>query len=326
MRTSLPLLMALVLTGAGCSRTPPPAAAPSTAATAADTTAAAPANTTATAPANTTAVRKNDGRPRIAFSGPERVHIQYRVYGQGQPTVLLIHGWSCDSNYWAAQIKPLAAHYTVVTVDLAGHGASGANRSDFSMASFAGDVAAVADALPATSKLILVGHSMGGPVAVEAAGLLADRVIGIVAVDSLQGIGTKPPSAAQNARMLAPFEKDFIGATRKLVASAFFRKDADPIFMRRVADDMSQAPPSVALPALRALNSWDGTRQLAALRVPLIAINSDLHGPTNESRIRAVAPTFRAVTIPGTDHFLMMERPDVFNAELLKQLAALGGG
>jgi pimeloyl-ACP methyl ester carboxylesterase len=53
------------------------------------------------------------------------------VYGHGEPALLLVHGWACDENYWHAQLDALKSRYTVVTIDLAGHGASGANRTDW---------------------------------------------------------------------------------------------------------------------------------------------------------------------------------------------------
>lgn len=318
---ALSLLLLLVT---GCSRTPAPVAARSAAAPSAAAPSAV-ANTSATPALPAAAATTRDGTPRIANSGSERVHIQYKLYGTGQPLVVLIHGWSCDSNYWAAQIKPLAAHYTVATLDLAGHGASGANRKDWSISAFGADVAAVVDALPDAGKVILVGHSMGGPVAVEAARLLGDRVIGVIGVDTYQSVGQKPPSAAETARSLAPFEKDFIGSTRALIATALFRKDADPAFVRRIADDMSQSPPEIAIAAVRGMNAWDGARAMRDLRQPIVAINSDLHGVTDEARIRKLVPNFRVITIAGTGHFLMMERPELFNPELLKQLASLSG-
>jgi pimeloyl-ACP methyl ester carboxylesterase len=270
-----------------------------------------------------TPAAKNDGAPRIVNSSAGDVHIQYRLYGSGTPLVVLVHGWSCDSNYWSAQIKPLAEHYTVMTVDLAGHGASGANRKDFSMRAFGADVASSVLALPDAGKVILVGHSMGGPVAVEAAAQLGDRVLAVIGVDTFRSIGDKPPSAAESAKQLAPFEKDFIGNTRALVAAAFFRKDSDPLFVRRIADDMSQAPPEVAIPAIRELSAWRGEGPMRALNLPIVAINSDLHGVTDEARIRKLVPQFSVVTIADTGHFLMMERPDKFNPALLQQLAKL---
>src|SRR5687767_5609039 len=72
-----------------------------------------------------------EGTPQIVTS-VDGVHIEYHVYGRGEPAVVLIHGWSCDSNYWKEQLAALKEKYTTVTVDLAGHGASGSNRTDWS--------------------------------------------------------------------------------------------------------------------------------------------------------------------------------------------------
>ena len=120
------------------------------------------------------------------------------MYGKGDPAIVLIHGWSCDGNYWSAQLEALKAKYTTVTVDLAGHGASGRNRTDWSMGNFGEDVAAVVRQLQNT-KIVLVGHSMGAPVALEATRRIGDRVIGIIAVDSLKTIGQPPLDRAADS-------------------------------------------------------------------------------------------------------------------------------
>src|SRR5689334_271292 len=104
-----------------------------------------------------------EGTPRIAIA-PDGIHVQYRVYGSGEPALVLVHGWSCDSNYWREQVPELRKKYTVITVDLAGHGGTDGARSNWSMASFGQDVATALAAVPG-QKVILVGHSMGGPVA-----------------------------------------------------------------------------------------------------------------------------------------------------------------
>lgn len=273
------------------------------------------ASTTAPPPARV------DGTPQIANSA-DGVHIQYRAYGNGDLAVLLVHGWSCDSNYWSAQIQPLKAKYTTVTVDLAGHGGSARNRTDWSIGNFGEDVAAVARQLP-NKQVILVGHSMGGAVVLEAARRIGDRVIGIIAVDSLKTVGQPPISDREIAMRLKPFKEDFIGTTREFVSASFFRKEADPAFVRKVAEDMSLAPPEVAVPAMEALVRMDYKPVLADIHVPVIAINADHGMATDEERIRKSLPTFSAVTIPNTDHFLMMEAPAQFNPVLLEQLEKL---
>ncbi len=314
-------LLALLALLAGCSREPPGAGTGAGAAAAPEPAAAdraAPAPPAAGLPAPVVP----DGSPRIADS-PGGVHIQYRVYGSGEPLVVLIHGWSCDSNYWAAQVADLKSRYTVVTVDLAGHGGSAANRSDWSMPAFAADVAVVVQALKDHPKVVLVGHSMGGPVAVEAARLIGPRVVGVIGVDTLADVGLPKPDAAETAKRLAAFERDFIGATREMVGTYMFTAKADPVLKRRIVDDMSQAPPGVAIAAIRQLNAWDGAAALKSLPVPVVVINADLNGVTDEARIRRLAPRFRAITVSGLGHFLMMEDPGRFNPILDEQVRAL---
>lgn len=274
-------------------------------------------------PAATGDAMTHDGTPHIVDSAAGGVHVQYRAYGRGEPLVVLIHGWSCDSNYWQAQVADLKTRYTVATVDLAGHGGSGANRTDWSMAAFGADVAAVVEALKDHPKVVLVGHSMGGPVMVEAARRLGPRVIGVIGVDTLKDVGLPRPPATETARRLAPFEKDFIGSTRAMVQSTMFTPRSDPVLMRRIVDDMSQAPQEVALPAIHGLNDWDAVTAMQSLSVPIVAINSDLGGVTDEARIRKLVPGFRLVTVTGLGHFLMMEDPARFNPLLDAQIRAL---
>lgn len=264
-----------------------------------------------------------EGAPRIAI-GNDGVHVQYHVYGQGEPALVFIHGWSCDSNYWREQVPQFKQKYTVVTVDLAGHGGTNANRSDWSMARYGQDVATALAAVP-NQQLILVGHSMGGPVAIEAARLLRKRVIGIIGVDTFKSIGGPIPTTAQLDAAIKPFEANFIGHTRDVVARYFFVPGSHTELAQKVAYDMSLSPPQVAIPSMRAVMSYDYSAPLKEIEVPIVAINSDLGEPMNELRIRKVLPKFRAVVIPGDGHFLMMEDPARFNPALEAEVQTLLG-
>ncbi|HVW71224.1 MAG TPA: alpha/beta hydrolase [Steroidobacteraceae bacterium] len=261
-----------------------------------------------------------DGTPRLALT-PDSVHIDYRVWGKGEPAVVLIHGWACDSNYWNAQIGALEAKYTVVAVNLAGHGASERNRTDWSIGNYGEDVATVVRQLQ-NRQVVLVGHSMGADVALEAVRRIGDRVIGIIAVDSLKSIGLPPMRPQEIERQLAPFRQNFIEATRSYVASQMFQKDADPAFVQKVAYDMSLEPPQVGIPSLQSLLSLDFTTILPDIHVPVRAINSDL-APTDEARIRKSLPDFKAEVLDHTDHFLMMDVPQRFNPVLLRDVDEL---
>jgi len=265
--------------------------------------------------------KPTEGAARIAIA-PDGVHVQYRVYGSGEPALLFVHGWSCDSNYWREQIPVFKRKYTLVTVDLAGHGGTDGNRSDWSIAKFGQDVATAAAAIP-DQKIVLVGHSMGGPVAIEAARRLKNRVIGIIGVDTFNTVGAPAPTRAQIDAIVKPFEADFIGHTRELVIQHLFMPGRDTELANKVAYDMSLSPPRVAVPSLRALFEYDFNEPLKDLAVPIVAIDSDLGEPVNEARIRNVLPKFHAVVIPGTGHFLMLEDAARFNAALETEIQAL---
>ncbi len=281
---------------------------------------AAPAPSPATDNAPAAAPVRVDGTPQLVDS-PDGVHIEYRVYGTGEPAIVLVHGWSCDANYWNAQLAALKAKYTVVAVDLAGHGASGRNRSEWTMANYGEDVAAVVRLLP-NRQVIIVGHSMGGTVALEATRRIGDRVIGIVAVDALKSIGQPPMPQRQIETRLAAFRADFIGETRKFVTESLFPKGADHQFVNKVAYDMSLEPAAIGVASMQSLLSTDLAPVVADIHVPVMAINSDL-APTDEARIRKSLPDFKADVIPNSSHFLMMDDVQRFNPVLLRDIDTL---
>ncbi len=262
-----------------------------------------------------------EGSPRIANSA-DGVHIEYQVYGSGDLAVVLVHGWSCDANYWKAQLHDLQAKYTTVTVNLAGHGASGRNRTDWTMENYGEDVAAVVRQL-LNRRVVLVGHSMGGPIVLEAANRIGDRVIGIIAVDALKSIGLPVSSPREVEMRLKPFRADFIGHTREFVTQTLFAPGTDPVLVQRIAYDMSLEPPEVAIPSLEALARLDFGPLVKSIHVPVVAINSDFGPPTDAARIGKSLPGFKAIVLEHTSHFLMMEVPQKFNPVLLREIDAM---
>jgi len=70
--------------------------------------------------------------PHIAFS-KDGTPISYEIFGVGEPTLVFVHGWSCDARYWRAQVPVFSKKYRVVILDLAGHGHSGMSRTKYTM-------------------------------------------------------------------------------------------------------------------------------------------------------------------------------------------------
>ena len=242
--------------------------------------------------------------------------IAYEVHGAGEPTLILVHGWSCDSRYWREQIAHFAARHRVVTVDLAGHGHSGAGRADYTTRSFGEDVKAVAEAVGG-DRLILVGHSMGGLIVAEAARLLPGRVLGLIAVDALNDLDY-PVTEEIAAGMIAPLEADFPAGCRQFAAS-MIRPETDAALSAWIQADMAAAPPAVAVSAIRGfMAQWitgAGPALFEELPLPVVSVCCDLW-PVNVEANRRHMRSFEAIVLEGTDHFLMLGAPQQFNRAL----------
>lgn len=260
---------------------------------------------------------------RVRSRASDATEIRYRVYGAGDPAIVFVHGWSCDSGYWDTQLNEFANRYTVITLDLAGHGGSGADgRKDWSMANFGADVAAVVEAV-GSPRVVLVGHSMGGPVVLEAARRLPGRVIGIVGVDTFRDIAAPMPRE-QFEPILAKMKADFAATTAGFVDANFFTDRTDPVLRKWIVDDMSSAPASVAIPAIVGLSSMDYPAALNELDLPIVAVNAVGH-PTDEVAIRRIETRFRVVPMTGVGHFPMLEAPAEFNRILGRIVDAWAG-
>lgn len=276
-------------------------------------------STPASGPKAPVLVSGNDLGGRVGeVMSADGVPVRYAVYGGGLPAIVFVHGWSCDRRYWVGQVGHVAGRFTVVTVDLAGHGESGTDRRSWTMPAFGEDVAAVVTGLD-LPEVVLVGHSMGGDVIVEVARRLRPRVRGLVWVDVYRSLDESSSNAATEeatAAFMAPFHADFGAATR-----AFVRRiagaDTHPDLVGWIADDMAAAPPHIALDAMRHAISNEqaaiaGLRQAA---VPAVAINPG----TPHTDIESLARHGIATTVlPAVGHFLMLQDPAGFNQLLDK--------
>lgn len=246
---------------------------------------------------------------------PDGVGIRYEATGSGRTALVLVHCWSCDRHLWDGQLPALARDYRVVTLDLAGHGDSGRGRKAWTIEAFGADVAAVVKRL-GLERVVLVGHSMGGPVSLEAARRLPGRVVGLVPVDTLQDVESRHAPAEIDA-FLAPFSADYKAAAEKFIRDFMFVPRSDPKLVDRVVVKTQAAPPEIAIAALRSAFSYDAASAFEAVKVPIHAINGDKY-PTNVEANRRHAPQYGLTVMKGVGHYLMLERPEEFN-QLLRE-------
>ena len=238
------------------------------------------------------------------------VPIHYSVAGKGEPALVFIHCWTCNRTFWENQVAEFSKTNRVVTIDLPGHGESGKGRKTWSVESFGDDVKTVVTKL-GLKRVVLVGSSMGGPIALEAARRMPDRVVASVPVDTLQNVEQKLPQE-QLDEVFKQMEADFKNATTSLLNQFFFSPTTPAAVKERVIHATISTPPDVAIPMLRAVFSYDPIPALREIKVPIRAINAD-RMPTNIEVNRKYAPQFDAVIIKGTGHYPMLEDPARFS-------------
>jgi pimeloyl-ACP methyl ester carboxylesterase len=250
------------------------------------------------------------------FTVTDGSQIPYEVAGAGDATVVLVHCWMCNRSFWSEQVPVLAERYRTITLDLPGHGEASSGRAQWTIAGYGEDVAALLRELD-LRDVVLVGHSMGGPVSLKAAALYPGRVRGIVAVDTLQD--AEADFAAQLEQFLPPFEADFSGSCKGFLGQMFPEEGVEAI-VARVSEGCDEAHRDVGVALMRDFASVDETWYSAA-GVPIRAINSAAN-PTQVETNRKYSD-FDVVVMEGVGHFPHMTRPEQFNPLLLDAIAGL---
>src|SRR5215204_2935150 len=259
---------------------------------------------------NTGIVAASDGVP-----------IHYTDTGKGDPALVFIHCWGCNRSFWENQVAEFGKTHRVVTIDLPGHGESGlTTRKTWSVESYGDDVKTVVTKLD-LKRVVLVGSSMGGSIALEATKRMPERVVAIVPVDTLQNVEAKVPQEQLDA-VFKQLQADYKTAVTGFLNQIFFSPTTPAAVKERVINEAISRQPDVVLPILKAVFSYDAAPVLRGVKVPIRAINSD-RVPTNVEVNRKYAPQFDVVIIKGTGHYPMLEDPARFNqmlAEILRNL------
>jgi pimeloyl-ACP methyl ester carboxylesterase len=245
------------------------------------------------------------------------------VRGKGDTALIFLHGWGGDREYWKNQADVFATDYMVVTVDQAGHGASGKDRKTWTVDALASDVESVVKDL-SLKRVILVGHSMGGPVALLAAKRMPGTVIAVVGVDTLQDAELKRPDELVKS-LTAGLEKDFKGTVSGMFGALLSEK-SDAKLKDWLGAKASSQDPVIAIALIKDLFALDQKKAFKEAGVPVRCINSS---GGYQFFIATAAETnkkyadFDVVTIPEVGHYPMLEKPKEFNEKLRDVLKGL---
>jgi pimeloyl-ACP methyl ester carboxylesterase len=234
-----------------------------------------------------------------------------RRHGASGPILVFVHGWCCNVDFWRLQVQAFADRFRLILIDL-GHPDPAVG--DLSIEAAGREVAAYLTGAGIQS-CVLIGHSMGGPVALEAALHLGERCHLVIGIDTFADAAFYARcSEAEIADRLEPFRQDFRGAIAGMVDRITLTGDAD--VRRWIGEAMASAPIESALARLAALLAWDIAAVWPRVQCPVAAINS---ATLNLAECRIVLPTLREVLLADVGHFPMLEDPVPFN-DLLTQI------
>ena len=246
------------------------------------------------------------------------IQLAYERRGKGTPLVLL-HGFPLDHHLWDEVAPLLEDTFDVIIPDLRGFGASTAVDSPSSMDDYAWDIASLLDYLN-IQKAAIVGHSMGGYVALAFARLYPERVRGLGLVSS-QVLADTPERKEGRYKSAADVSANGIVSVVEAMTPKFTNDEKLQSYARA---SMERQPPAAYTSALKAMaERADSTSLLSSFHFPVVVIHGDADSliPIDRAReIKAALPQAHLVEISGAGHMPMMEAKEK-TAEALKQLA-----
>lgn len=255
-----------------------------------------------------------------------KVQINFFQEGQGDKTLLFLHGWCINGQYWKDQVAYFSRNYSVYVLDLPGFGSSKAERKDWTVEEYAGDVAAFMDRLD-LRNVVLIGHSMAGEIILQVALSNNPRVAGIVGVDNFKMIDVvlAPEVLKQMNDFFPMLEADFSKAAPFYADLMLFHPATPENVRNRVKSDFANSNPVVGYDTcMKQMQfAYSDAQRLELLRYKLYLINSD-GTPTYEEGLRAhCKSSFQVESISDTGHYPMVEKPADFNRLLDKVLAEM---
>jgi len=251
------------------------------------------------------------------FAKLEGARIHYVNYGKGDEALVLIHGWTQSADAWRDNVADLAKRNRVVVVELPGHGQSDKPQTTYSMDYFARAVEAVMrDAK--VKRAVLVGHSMGTPIARQFYRKYPGKTLAIVIVDgSLRPFGDKAMMDQMMAGFRGPQYRDAVNQMMGFIAGPNISSEVK----QRINTASMNTPQNVLVSAFEGMldNSIWGDDKI---NVPVLAImaKTALLPANAEESYRAIAPKLDFQIFDGVGHFLMMEKPKEFDAAVIAWL------
>ncbi|MGP0030523.1 MAG: alpha/beta fold hydrolase [Acidimicrobiales bacterium] len=268
----------------------------------------------------------------MAFAELDGVRLFYTDEGSGDPPLLLVHGWTCDSHDWTFQLDDFTAAHRVIAPDIRGHGRSSVPEHGYRPRVFADDLAGLLHRLGA-EPVVAVGHSLGTLIVSALAVEHPELIRAVVVVDPAYGLG------GELAGLLGDTAASMRGPEGLGTAAGLFAQldgsHIPPALSTWHRRRLLGMPPEVMAETFSGIFAAEdqfavrpaADAYLRRRECPVLAFHTDPAKAAWEAGIVADAspasPHSRSVTWGDAGHWLHQERPSEFNATVLEWVAAL---
>lgn len=248
------------------------------------------------------------------------------VRGDG-PALLLVHGFPLDRSIWRHQLATLAG-WRRIAPDLRGLGASDAPEGEYSMATYADDLAKLLDRLR-VAKVVIAGHSMGGYIAFEMMRRHRDRVAGLILCDTRADADNADARKGRDEMAALAETRGAEPIAERMIPRLLGRttQQTQPQLVLQVRDMILQAPPRGIAGALRAMRDRaDSTDLLATIDVPTLVVvgqEDEITPPALGRSLTAAIPSAAMTTIAGAGHVAPLEAPIAVSRVMAEFLGAM---
>ena len=258
--------------------------------------------------------------------------MHYESSGAGTPAFVFVHGYSRDHTDWEPQVAALKKRHRVVACDLRGHGKTPGEPQDCSIENYGADVAELVRTLD-LAPAVLVGHSLGCRVVLEAARAHPGSAAGLVLVDG-SCTASGDPAAAEQAMRQTITTMGYPAFSEERFHDMFPCPNPDA---ERLIALSRTLPAAIGTALVPRMTRWDAQYMdaaLSAIKAPLMAIQSTYLGPGLKraslapgatspwlERVRHAAPHARIEIVPGVGHFTQLEASEKVN-RLLEDFVA----
>lgn len=268
---------------------------------------------------------QQDTRQLIPTRSGVRIFVDWQR--RGEQTIVLLHGAGGDHDAWRVQYPALhAAGYSTLALDLRGHGYSDRPRGgdDYRLERFAEDVADVLETL-GIRDFIMVGHCFGGMVTTMFHQAHPQRSKGYVLLDT----AAHAPAAPRWVATRTPWMIGLAGRLLELLPAerrALLHNDMQPfkgtgdIQLNRLMADASHTTLRAWLLIYRGIAQYDGVAALRSMTQPVWVIVGEedtVFTVADSQVIHQHVPGSRLITVPGANHIIVVNNPEVVERLIL---------